>query len=104
MHPTATPFEKLTLMRCLPLRDDAIRAHITARVLAEQQDLAALLRTTEDQPDAPVNVDAIDTFRQEASREIQLASDQMADALLARCLIETLSELGQEYDLSKYFK
>lgn len=102
--PHATPFEKLTLMRALPLRNDAIAAHIAARVLAEQQDLAQVLAVTEDQVEVPVEVRAIDTFRQEASREIQLASDQMADALLARCLIETVAELGQQYDLAKYFK
>lgn len=111
----AAPFEKLTLMRALPLRNDAIKAHIAARVLAEQQDLAQVLSAAagDDQQqhqqlhgsaEVQAEVRAIDTFKQEAAREIQLASEQMADALLARCLIETIAELGQQYDLAKYFK
>jgi hypothetical protein len=97
------PLPKRLLLQSLPLREDAVKAHIARCILAEQQELVEVLRTGGDAPEAPVNVDIVDNFRLEAQREIELASNQMADALLARCLIDTCTELGQLYDMSALF-
>jgi hypothetical protein len=97
------PLSKRLLLQSLPLREDAVKAHIARCVLAEQQELVEGLKAGGDAPEAPVKVDIIDNFRLEAQREIELASNQMADALLARCLIETCVELGQLYDMSALF-
>lgn len=93
------PLAKRLLLQALPLRDDAIKAHITRTVLAEQEELARVMKCATEGSEVPVGVDLIDNYRAEAEAEIRLASEQMADALLARCLIETCAELGDIVDL-----
>ncbi len=97
---SSMPFARRLLLQSLPLKNPTLKAHILAHVLQEQAELTATLRS--DSEVSP-NIDTIDTFRQETSREIQQSCDQMADAILARALIETVAELGRHYDLAKLF-
>lgn len=89
------------LLQTLPLNDATLKAHILAQVLQEQAEHSAVLQsvTTE----VVANIDTLDAFRQETSAEIKQSCDQMADAILARALIETITDLGRHYDISKLF-
>jgi hypothetical protein len=95
------PLSRRLMLQALPLRDDAIRAHIERTVLAEQQALTQVMLNcgTPGPAEVPVAVDIIGNYRSEAAREIELASHQMADALLARCLIEACADLADVVDL-----
>ena len=99
------PLSKRLLLQSLPLRDGAIKAHIERVIIAEQESAANAINSrigAEGGESAVVDVDLIDNFRQEAEREMTLASEQMADALLARCIIETCADLEKEFDLSAF--
>lgn len=119
-HPTASltlPLPKRLLLQALPLREDTLHAHILKNILQEQEEpLQQLLQqasntttttaTTTDyniHTDIPVQVDIIDVYQYEANKEIIQASNQMADALLARCIIELCADLGEFHDLNTIF-
>lgn len=96
----ALPLAKRIMLQALPLREDAIKAHIQRVIVAEQEALTqSLLAADGESSEVPVAVDMIDNYRAEAAREIELASHQMADALLARCLIEACADLAEFIDL-----
>jgi adenosylmethionine-8-amino-7-oxononanoate aminotransferase len=96
-------FSKNVLLQALPLQNDAVKAQILSSIIEEQRRVGELKRRGGSVVDS-VSVDVIDTFKRETQAELTAACNQMADAMLARCLIETLSELGQQYDLSKHFQ
>ena len=118
-HPTASltlPLPKRLLLQALPLREDTLHAHILKNILQEQEEpLQQLLQqasnttttaTTTDyniHTEIPVQVDIIDAYKYEANKEIIQASNQMADALLARCIIELCADLGEFHDLNTIF-
>lgn len=78
-----------------------MRAHLLAQVAAEQSEHSAILQSAT--AEVVPSIDSLDAFRQETSEEIRQACDHMADALLARALIETVADLGKFYDLTKLF-
>ena len=99
-NPSSTqPFSRRLLLQTLPLQNATVKAHLLAQVLAEQAEHSAVLQSAT--PEVVPNIDALDTFRQETSTEIKQSCDQMADAILARVLIETVADLGRYYDLTK---
>lgn len=95
------PFARRLLLQALPLKDATLRAHILAQVLTEQQAHNAVLQSGD--TEVVPQIDSLDTFRQETQEEITQACNQMADAILARALIETVADLGKYYDMSKLF-
>lgn len=92
-------FSRRLLLQTLPLQSAAVKAHLLAQVLSEQAEHSAVLQSAV--PEVAPSIDALDAFRQETSSEIQQSCDQMADAILARVLIETVADLGKFYDLAK---
>ena len=96
------PLSRRLLIQTLPLNEESVKAHITSRIVAEQQDLTKLVKQGKPVPET-LNIEVIDTFRQETQQEIKAACDRMADAMLARILIESIGDISRIYDLNKVF-
>ncbi len=96
------PLSRRLLIQTLPLNEDSVKEHILSRIVTEQQDLTKLVKEGKSGPET-LNIEVIDTFRQETQQEIQAACDRMADAMLARILIESIGDIGHIYDLNKVF-
>jgi hypothetical protein len=82
------------------MNPDMVAAHITRHVLDDQRTLVKLLQGEKGLHEL-LNITAIDVFKEETRAAIQDRSDQIADALMARLLINTAVEVGKVVDLEK---
>lgn len=90
------------LLEALPFHEDdvAIAAYIRNKILTEQQQLTCYIKEDKSLQDL-IHVDAIDTFKQETTSAIVEACESMAEAILARCLIEAVADLGNLFNLQQ---
>jgi hypothetical protein len=86
----------------LPMTADMVATHITRHVLDDQRTLVKLLQGEKGLHEL-LNITALDVFKEETRAAIQDRSDQIADALMARLLVDTAVEVGKVVDLVEAF-
>lgn len=101
MH--SSTFPQRLIAEALPMQPDKVCQHIKKQILDDQHTLAKLLKGEKGLHEL-LNITVIDSFREETVGVIRDFSDQIAEVILARMLIQSLDGMGDAHDLSRFLK
>lgn len=95
----SSTFPQRLIAEALPMQPDKVFKHIKKQILDDQHTLVKLLKGEKGLHEL-LNITVIDSFREETVGVIREFSDQIAEVILARMLIQSLTGLGDVHDLS----
>ncbi len=94
----SSSFPQRLMAESLPMRSEAVARYVTQHILEDQHTLVKLLKGEKGLHEL-LDIAAIDSFRDETRFAIQECSNQIADAVLARLLIDTVLQAAPHCDL-----